>query len=277
VAAALAAVCGAWQADGPRAEPFRFVILGDRTGEAQPGVYEAAWRDAATENPAFIIATGDSIQGGDHKTAEAEWQAVRQVWQGHHRYPLYLVPGNHDIWSAASEALFRKYAGRGTQYGFDYGGAHFTVLDNSRTGELTSDALRFLESDLREHAGQPLKFIFSHRPSWIVNAAIDNPAFPMHQLARRYGAGYVVAGHIHQLVRARLESVTYLSMPSSGGHLRLSGRYEDGWFFGYAVVEVRGGQAAIRIKELKPPHGRGRATGLEDWGKTGLRPAVAPR
>src|SRR2546422_578581 len=32
-------------------EALRFVILGDRTGEAQPGVYEHVWREAARENP----------------------------------------------------------------------------------------------------------------------------------------------------------------------------------------------------------------------------------
>ena len=79
-----------------------------------------------------------------------------------------------------------------------------------------------------------------HRPSWIVNVALRNPNFPLHQLARRYGVQYVVAGHIHQMLHLELEGVTYVSMVSSGGHLRASGRYQDGWFFGHALVEVTG-------------------------------------
>jgi len=45
--AVLSAALGAWLlADRAAAQKdsFPFVILGDRTGEAQPGVYERVWR-----------------------------------------------------------------------------------------------------------------------------------------------------------------------------------------------------------------------------------------
>jgi hypothetical protein len=58
--------------------------------------------------------------------------------------------------------------------------------------------------------------------------------------------------------------------PSSGAHLRLSQQYADGWFFGYALVEVKVGEVAVRIKELKPPYGQARTTELKDWGRAGL-------
>ena len=59
---------------------------------------------------------------------------------------------------------------------------------------------------------------------------LGNPAFPLHQLAARYGAKYVIAGHIHQMLHFELDGITYLSMASSGGHLRESKTYERGWF-----------------------------------------------
>ncbi len=167
--------------------------------------------------------------------------------------------------------LFRKYAGHPPHYSFDSGPVHVTVLDNSRSDALPPEELAFLEKDLQAHTAARVKFIVSHRPSWLLDAALGNPQSPLHQLARKYGARYVVAGHVHQLVHAELEGITYLSMPSSGGHLRLSKRYEDGWFFGYAVVEVRGREATIEIKELRPPHGQGRITRVEDWGRAGLK------
>ena len=252
------------------ADSFRFVILGDRTGEAQAGVWEQVWRETAAEHPAFVITVGDTIQGGDDATAESEWTAVKKGLKPYQRIPLYLTPGNHDIWSEASEKLFRKHAAHPTHYSFDYGQAHFTILDNSRTEAFSPGELAFLEQDLQAHAAQPLKFVFSHRPSWIVRAALQSPDFPLHQLARKYGVQYVVAGHIHQLLRISLEGVTYLSMPSAGGHLRSSGKYDDGWFFAHTLVEVRGVEAKFQIKELKPPHGQGRVTGLMDWGMLGL-------
>lgn len=254
----------------PPPGPFRFAILGDRTGEAQPGVYEQVWKEVAAESPAFVLSVGDTIQGMNDASAEAEWRQASQIFKTFASYPLYLAPGNHDIWSAASERLFRQYSGHPAHYSFDYEQAHFTILDNSRSDEMPEQELAFLETDLKAHAGQPLKVVVSHRPSWLLNVAMRNPNFPLHQLARRYGVQYVVAGHVHQMLHLELEGVTYVSMASSGGHLRLSGAYEDGWFFGHALVEAAGKNLDFRIEETGAPRGEGRITKLTDWGMAGL-------
>jgi 3',5'-cyclic-AMP phosphodiesterase len=111
----------------------------------------------------------------------------------------------------------------------------------------------------------------SHRPSWILNVALRNGDFALHRLARQYGVKYVIAGHIHQMLHFTLDGIEYLSMPSAGGHLRASGEYRAGWFFGYTVVEVAGEAAKFTIHELKAPKGEGRVTGLADWGMLGLK------
>jgi hypothetical protein len=72
------------------------------------------------------------------------------------------------------------------------------------------------------------------------------------------------------MLRFDLQGVTYLSMPSSGGRLRASGEYADGWFFGHAIVTVRGTDIDFQIEELKPPYGQGRVTKETDWGMLGL-------
>jgi Icc protein len=258
-------------------ESFRFVILGDRTGETQPGVYEQAWKQADAEHPAFVVTVGDTIQGLEDATAEAEWQSVEKMLMPFRQYPLYLAPGNHDIWSKTSERLFRKYARHDPHYSFDYHQAHFTILDNSRSDELPQEELTFLEKDLRDHAAQPVKFIVSHRPSWLMNVVVRNPDFPVHQLAKKYGVRTVIAGHLHEMLHVDLDGVAYISMASSGGHLRATKKYEDGWFFGYALVAVSGSDAKFQIKELKPPEGQGSVTGLDDWGAAGLvRKSGAP-
>ncbi|MGA3018117.1 MAG: metallophosphoesterase [Bryobacteraceae bacterium] len=255
---------------GPAPDSFCFAILGDRTGEAQPGVYEQVWKEVAAESPAFVVSVGDTIEGMNDETAETEWRQVGRILELYRRLPLYLAPGNHDIWSTASERLFRQYSAHALHYSFDYGQAHFTILDNSRSEELPAEELAFLEADLKAHAGQPLKIIVSHRPSWLLNVALQNPNFALHQLARRYGVQYVVAGHVHQMLRLELEGVTYVSMPSSGGHLRLSGVYQDGWFFGHALVQVHAGSIDFQIGEVGRPRGEGRITKLTDWGMAGL-------
>src|SRR5581483_1444563 len=103
--------------------------------------------------------------------------------------------------------------------------------------------------DLQSHASQRVKFIVSHRPSWILNAVAMNPDFQLHRIARKYGVQYIIAGHLHELLHVRLEGVDYISVPSSGGHLRGSEKYEDGWFFGYLTVDVNKSTADFNVHE----------------------------
>jgi predicted phosphodiesterase len=258
-------------------DSFRFVILGDRTGETQPSVYERVWQEAAAEDPAFVVSVGDSIQGLNDDTAETEWRQFEQILAPYRRFPLYLVAGNHDIWSARSASLFQRYAAhpppppRPAHYSFDYSQAHFTILDNSLSDSLPPEELQFLQDDLEAHKDQPVKFIVSHRPSWLVDAMFQNPRSRLHQLAKQYGVQYVIAGHLHQMLDVGLEGVTYISMASAGGHLRGTEQYRDGWFFGDAVVGVHGRAVDFHIKELKPPQGQGRVTELKDWRRAGER------
>jgi hypothetical protein len=100
---------------------------------------------------------------------------------------------------------------------------------------------------------------------------LGNPAFPLHRLAVRYGVKYVIAGHIHQMLHFELEGVTYLSIASSGGHLRESKSYERGWFFQHTLAKVHGDSVNFEIKELTAPYGQGRVTAPADWGAAGLR------
>lgn len=251
-------------------DEFRFAILGDRTGGALPGVYEEAWRQADADHPDFVITAGDTIEGGNDLTVDAEWQGALRALPAQHSYEIFFVPGNHDVWSPRSAQAFERYTKRPLRYSFDYRQAHFTVLDNSRSDAFSPEDLAFLERDLSAHRAQPVKFIFSHRPSWILQAVLFNPNFPLHRLAKRYGVQYVIAGHIHQMLRFDLDGVTYVSMASSGGHLRASKQYEQGWFFQHTLVTVRGNAVNFAIKELGPPFGQARVSELSDWGPAGL-------
>jgi hypothetical protein len=122
------------------------------------------------------------------------------------------------------------------------------LAERAGAAQFSADELTFLERDLRTHAAQPVKFIVSHRPSWLFGVMVGNTQFPLHQLAKKYGVQYVIAGHVHQMLHLDLDGVAYLSMASSGGHLRASKKYEDGWFFGLTVVEVRGDKVRLGIE-----------------------------
>lgn len=255
---------------GSQNADFRFVILGDRTGQAQPGVYEEALREAEAAHPDFIINVGDTIEGGNDATVDTEWQQVTRTLHRFAQGSLFFTPGNHDVWSGPSASAFERYTHRPLHYSFDFGLAHFAVLDNSRSDQFSPDEIAFLESDLQQHRTQPLKFVFSHRPSWILPALLGSPESAFQLLAAKYGVQYFVAGHVHQMLHFRVKNVTYLSMPSAGGHLRGNAHYESGWFFAQTLVTVHKSDAMIAIRELEAPFGQSRETHPEDWGAAGL-------
>jgi len=267
---AIGAAIGAIVCIGARSETqpnnFRFSILGDRTGETQPGVYEQVWQELNSFHPDFVINAGDTIQGGNDATAEAEWRALRPLWN-RYKYPIYFTPGNHDIWSAESRRIYEKETHRPAFYGFDYQNAHFTVLDNSETENLGDQQMAFLEHDLAAHKDRDPKFVFFHKPFWLIPVKFGSTAFPFHQLVKKYGVRYVVSGHTHQFARDNLDGVTYLNAGSAGGHLR-SPRAEDGWFFGLTVVKVNG--ASVEITVAHASGLRGQAGGLSYFSDTTL-------
>ena len=245
-------------------QDFHFALIGDRTGETVDGVFQKVLAAAAKSKPAFFLTVGDTIQGLHDDTAEPEWQAARRLFAVYPRIPLYLTPGNHDIWSAESERLYVKYARHPVYYSFDYQGAHFAVVDNSRSDSIPAADLEWLERDLREHESAPVKMVISHRPSWILDAMLGAGG-PLHRLAKQYGVCCMIAGHVHQLIHAEMEGVVYYDVQSAGGHLRLSAKYEDGWFFGWTNVQVKGREVTFTVHSLD-----GEVTPLSAWGRTGL-------
>ncbi len=251
---------------------FRFAIVGDRTGGPVQGVYAQVWREVEGFRPDFVINVGDTIQGTDDETAEAQWKEIRTFLSKFNRFPFYLVPGNHDVWSGRSLKLFEREAGRPLPYSFDYQNAHFVVLDNSRDALFGDDEMRFLDADLARNRERSPKFIFFHDSFWLLFLKAGNRAFPVHTLAKQYGAGYVVSGHGHQLIRMVEEGVTYLEVGSSGARLGEPRRPDEGFdagaFYQHVQVQVKGGQATFTVKEADPPYGRGRSLDLSPWDKS---------
>ncbi|MBV8071949.1 MAG: metallophosphoesterase [Acidobacteriaceae bacterium] len=249
---------------------FRFEIIGDRTGEAQPGVYEETWKEAVAEHPAFLITAGDTIQGEDDLTMDRQWQEAMQLLAPYRKNRIFFTPGNHDVWSLASAQAYEKYTRHPLHYGFNFQQAHFVVLDDSRSDRMAAEEIAFLRNDLQANQRQAPKFIFSHRPSWLLDVILSNPNFPLAQVAHQYGVQYIIAGHLHQMQHYEVDGIQYLSMPSSGGHLRESKKYKDGWFFAHTLVTVHGNTADFAIHELSRPFGEARCTKPSDWGPSGL-------
>lgn len=258
---------------------FRFSILGDRTGGAQPEIYGRIWREVDLLHPDFVINVGDTIQGGRDADLTQQWNELRPLFQRYSHYPLYFTPGNHDVFNDTSQALYEKESKRPTFYSFDYQEAHFTVLDNSRTNGLTDAQMAFLAKDLEANKDKRPKFVFFHRPYWIAPLKLGSGEFPLHQLAKKYGVEHIISGHGHVFVRIVRDGIAYMEVGSSGGNmtkaLEQGQGFKEGRFYHHVWVRVKGSKAMMSVKELDGPKGAGRMFNAEDWDENGPKFEVA--
>jgi hypothetical protein len=279
--AAAALIPGAFFALAPAAAPlsndFHFAIIGDRAGSPEPTVYGRVWREVDLLHPDFVLNVGDTILGGgDDSKIEEQWREVRPIFEKYSRYPLYLIAGNHDIWSEKSRQAFIRETGRPTHYSFDHGALHVTVLDNSAgDGPIPDSEMQFLEQDLAANASKSPKMIVFHKPFWIDVLQKQGTDFPLHRLAKKYGVTNIVSGHGHRFYHTLRDGVDYMEVGSSGGTMRgklvRAEGFAQGCFYHFVWAHVSGSAIRFVVKELPPPAGLGRMFPAEDWDEKGPR------
>jgi predicted phosphodiesterase len=199
--------------------PLRFAVIGDRTGDAVPGVYEQAVAEIERLKPEFVITVGDMIQGYTEDKAEMErqWTEYMEIIKAF-SMPVYFTPGNHDITDTPMVEAYERWIGR-PYYSFDVRGVHFIVLDTSRyqtAVALPAEQMDWLKRDLKEHKGSAYTFVFFHIPTWRQAVALGKPD-PIHAVLAEYGVDAVFSGHYHQYFSGSYDGIAYTAVGSSGG------------------------------------------------------------
>jgi hypothetical protein len=115
------------------ASPLRFVVIGDHTGLARPGVFEQGLRQASWLQPDFILSVGDLIEGYTQDRAEIarQWAAVDHAIAAT-GLPFVHTPGNHDVDNAETLDAWRERRGA-SYYSFTFKGALFIVMNTEDT------------------------------------------------------------------------------------------------------------------------------------------------
>jgi hypothetical protein len=134
--------------------------------------------------------------------------------------PFMGCMGNHE----GRGALFQKYFpypfAAARYYAFDYGPAHFAVLDQYTDYRAGSAQLEWLAEDLAA-SSKPWKFIVVHEPAWSAGSHRDNARMQevVQPLRKEFGVAAVLAGHNHYYARAVVDGVTHITSGGGGAPL----------------------------------------------------------
>jgi len=241
--------------------PYHFVIIGDRTGSAQPGVYEEIVSEINLLSPEFNLTVGDQIEGYTEDAAQ-----LNEMWDeyfgivGQLKAPLYITPGNHDITYPAAEPVWKERTKVPPCYSLNWDTLHFIVLDTSRweTSQEWLDKSGYkdwLLSDLAKSRNARETVVLFHKPYWYNTLAEGKPD-PLHEIFKAHGVDAVFNGHFHSYFSATYDGISYTAMGSSGGDIGAPDE-DAGRFFQYlwcTVVNNKLTWAIVRKGSVLPPN-----------------------
>jgi hypothetical protein len=202
---------------------FHFALVSDRTGGRRAGLFPTAIPRLNLLGPAFVLCTGDLIDGYTEDPAEvdAEWEEFVTII-GKLDAPFFYVPGNHDI---SNEMMGAKYGERfgATHYDFRYGGALFLCLNTEEEGpnRLGAEQVEWAKGVLAAAQDVRWTFVMMHKPLWV-----DQPEASGWQEIEDVIAGRphtVFAGHVHSYTKYERNGQSYIVQATTGAGSGLRG------------------------------------------------------
>ena len=234
-------------------------------------------RQIAAQNPDFLVINGDFVDTGYPE----DFELAKQVLEDEigDRFPVYYVPGNHEIMGTGNLNNFKEVFGD-TRHTFVHKGTQFIMLDSSAGSYRTSDFDQLLE--LKESLQQAVRnpevrnvAVFSHHPTndplTTANSQLEDRKeveLVEEWLAdfrmKSGGKGAVfISSHASIFHVNRVDSVPYMVMGSAGKDPY--GTPDNGGFLGWAMFGVE--------KESSPLRGIKRP-GETDWIKAKVNPLL---
>lgn len=233
--------------------PFRFAVYGDT--RSNPEDHAAVCKGILASESRFVIHTGDFVRRG---TDYAGWgvEYFKPAAAMLRNIPLFPCLGNHEDNADWYYYFFDTPEGGGDHgerwYGFDYGNAHFAVVDTDTDFSPGSPQYAWLEEDLRSTQADWV-FVVHHHPAYSSGphggtVAVQEHLVPLYE-ARSVAA--VFQGHDHIYERSYKDGVYYI-VTGGGGAPRYDCKQEPnpyhqccGSDLHYCVLDIYGTTAAL--------------------------------
>ena len=181
--------------------------------------------------------------------------------------PFIATVGNHDL-SLGGTVLFKKYfpypyaSVAGRYWSFDFGPAHFAIVDGYTDFSAGSAQRTWLGNDLSATT-KTWKFVLIHQPGWsaggghLNNTNIQDSIEP---LCETYGVDVLFAGHNHYYARAEVpygagKKVYHVTTGGGGAplHFPQEGRTNVVTIsrsYHYCAVEIAGNTLTLRAIDI---------------------------
>jgi len=211
----------------PRTRRLKFIAYGDtRTNAAVHNTMAGQMLHAVAVDPerqSVLVAVGDMVTDGDN---EAIWDseffpaAYANIRQMLAELPFQSCMGNHE----GTGTLFTKYFpypfAAARYWSFDYGPAHFVVIDQYAGYAPGSAQYTWIQNDLATTT-QPWRFVVLHEPGWSAGGHANNMAVQQYlqPLFVQYGVSVVFGGHNHYYARAVVDGIQHLTIGGGGAPL----------------------------------------------------------
>jgi len=140
---------------------FAFVVIGDN--RTYPERFAKVTARAWAERPNFVVNVGDVVTNGNVKE---QWinEYLGPAADLMRRVPTYVAIGNHER-NADWYYKYVSYPKPENYYSFDYGNAHFSIIDSNNNLSPNSEQFNWLSKDLSRSKAR-WKFVFHHHPPY---------------------------------------------------------------------------------------------------------------
>ena len=221
---------------------YKFVVLPDKKGGEENGVFETAIDEINRISPDFVITVGDLIEGfvSDVKYAVPMWDDIIERL-GRLDAPFFFVGGNHDLTNQTMTDEFVRRFGT-SYYSFSVGPDLFLALDSEEHHgrNVSPEQVEYFRKVLDGWSGRHI-YVFMHSPLWYPK----NHGGYEEIDAMLHGHQYTVfSGHTHMYYYEVRGGMEYYVLATAGGESGMRGP-EVGEVDHYMLVTAREGKPAI--------------------------------
>ena len=252
---------------GMDTDDFNFIIVGDRSGRPEQGVFEDAVAKINLLNPNFVMSVGDFIPGicmedSSEAFLRRQWEFFERILQPCEP-PFFRVVGNHDLCSPGDPnfpevhdcqtRLWEEQFGV-TYYSFVFKEVLFLCLNSMENYmDIGEKQLEWAIKTLREHTNARWTFVFMHLPG-----AWDHRNFSELEAALNDRNYTVFAGDWHNYTRYRRQGRNYYMLGTTGSASQTAGKPPRGVPFGefqhLTWVSFKNGEPRVTLLALDGIH-----------------------